>query len=89
MNVGFPGNITVPLRLRKTRAVMGEIVDLEDYRRLIRRRKAEAEKDTHGQAPDGGNDRTLSPSSTAKPAEPARRRPKDAAKSGGDEPNID
>lgn len=89
MNVGLPGNDAVPIRLRKTRLAMGEIVDLEGYRRLRRRREAKAEKDGRGDATGDERDEAPSAASTVERAGPARDGPKGAAKTGGDDPKID
>jgi hypothetical protein len=89
MNVALPGNDAVPIRLRKTRLAMGEIVDLEGYRRLRRRREAEAKKGKRGDAPGDEKDEAPSAASTAKRAGPGRSGSKGAAKTGGDDPKID
>ena len=67
---------------------MGEIVDLERYRKLRRRREAEAIKVKRGDAPDGGNAEHPSTSSAVKRAGPGRSGSKGAAKT-GDDPKTD
>jgi hypothetical protein len=89
MNVGLPGNVAIPIGLRKTRPAMGEIVDLERYRKLRRRREAEAKKVKRGAAPDGGKAGTPGTPSAVKRAGPGRSGPKGAAKTGGDDPKTD
>ncbi len=67
---------------------MGEIVDLERYRKLRRRREAEAKKVKRGDAPDGGSaDGPRTPSAVKRPG-PGRSGPKSAAKT-GDDPKTD
>lgn len=89
MNVGLPGNVAIPIGLRNTRPAMGEIVDLERYRKLRRRREAEARKIRRGDAPDGGNAGTPGTPSAVKRAGPDRGGPKGTAKTGGDDPKTD
>lgn len=96
MNVGLAGNVAIPvgpIELRKTRPAMGEIVDLERYRKLRRRRQAEAEKVERGPAPDGGKAKDPStPPGTptaVKRAGPGRGGPKGAAKTSNDDPKAD
>ncbi len=89
MNVGLPGNVAIPIGLRNTRPAMGEIVDLERYRKLRRRREAEAKKGKCGPAPDGGGAEGPRTSSAIKRTGPGHGGPKGAAKSGGDDPKID
>ncbi len=67
---------------------MGEIVDLERYRKLRRRREAEAKKVKRGDAPDGGKADGPRTPSAVKRAGPGRSRPKGAAKT-GDDPKTD
>ena len=71
---------------------MGEIVDLERYRKLRRRREAEAKKVKRGDAPGGGKAGTPgSPPNTPTAvtrAGPDRNGPKGAAKT-GDDPKTD
>ena len=55
---------------------MGEIVDLEGYRRLHRRREAEAKKDKRDDSPGAENDQAPSAPSTAERAETAHSEPK-------------
>ncbi len=88
MNVGLPGNVAIPIGLRKIRPAMGEIVDLEGYRKLRRRREAEAKKVKHGDAPDGGNAGTPGTASAVKRTGPGHSGPKGAAKT-GDDPKPD
>ena len=72
---------------------MGEIVDLERYRKQRRRREAETEKVKRGQAPDSGKAEgpgTAPGTPTAvKRAGPGRSGPKGAAKPHNDEPKTD
>jgi hypothetical protein len=88
MNVGLPGNVAIPTGLRKTRPAMGEIVDLERYRKLRRRREAEAKKVRRGDAPDGGKAEGPRTPSAVKRAGPGRSGPEGAAKT-GDDPKSD
>ncbi len=92
MNVGLLGNVAIPIGLRKTRPAMGEIVDLERYRKLRRRREAAARKVKRGGAPDGGKAEGPRPPPNAptavKRAGPGRGGPKGAAKT-GDDPKTD
>ncbi len=93
MNVGLLGNVAIPIGLRKTRPAMGEIVDLERYRKLRRRREAEAKKVKRGPAPDSGEAEGPSAppntSSAVKRAGPARSGSKGATKTRGDDPKTD
>ena len=96
MNVGLLGNVAVPIgpiELRNTRLAMGEIVDLERYRNLRRRREAVAKKVQRGDAPDGGKaeDPSTPPNTptAVKRAGPRRRGPKSAAKTSSDDPKTD
>ena len=68
---------------------MGEIVDLERYRKLRRRREAEAKKVKRGPVPDGGKAEGPSTPTAVKRAGPGRGVPKGAAKTGGDDPKSD
>ena len=68
---------------------MGEIVDLEHYRKLRRRRNAEAEKSKRGDAPDAGKAEGPSAAPAVKLAEPSHTQPKGAAKTGGDDSKAD
>ena len=95
MNVGLPGNVAIPIgpiELRNTRPAMGEIVDLERFRKLRRRREAVANKGKRGDAPDGVNSAdpgTPPDTPTAvKRAGPGRSGSKGAAKT-GDDPKTD
>ncbi len=88
MNVGLPGNVAIAIGWRKTRPAMGEIVDLERYRKLRRRREAEAQKVKRGPAPAGGKAEGPRTSSAVKRAEPGRTGPKGAAKN-RDDPKSD
>ena len=67
---------------------MGEIVDLERYRKLRRRREAEAKKVKRGDAPGGGKAGTPGSPSAVTRAGPDRHGPKGAAKT-GDDPKTD
>ncbi len=67
---------------------MGEIVDLERYRKLRRRREAEAQKVKRGPPPAGGKAEGPTTSSAVKRAGPGRGGPKGAAKT-GDDPKTD
>ena len=89
MNVGLPGNVAIPIGLRKTRPAMGEIVDLERFRKLRRRRESEAKKVKRGPAPDGGKAEGPRTSSAVERAGPGHAGPKGAAKTGGDDPKTD
>lgn len=68
---------------------MGEIVDLERYRKRRRRQEAEAQKAKRGDPP--GVEKAEGPvtASAVKRAEPGRAEPKGAAKTGGDDPKSD
>jgi hypothetical protein len=88
MNVGLPGNVAIPIGLRKTRSTMGEIVDLERYRKLRRRREAEAKKVKRGPAPDGGKAEGPRTPSAVKRAGPRHGGSKGAVKT-GDDPKTD
>ena len=68
---------------------MGEIVDLERYRKLRRRRQAEAKKVKRGTAPDGGKAEGPNAPSAVERAGPGRTGPKGVAKTGGDDPKTD
>ncbi len=68
---------------------MGEIVDLERYRMLRRRREAEAKKVKRGGAPDNGKAENPNASPAVKQAEPARTGAKGAAKTRGDDSKSD
>ncbi len=85
MNVGLPGNVAIPNGLRNTGPAMGEIVDLERYRKLRRRREAEAKKAACGPAPDGGGAEGPETSSAIERAGPGHGGPKGAVKSGDDQ----
>ncbi len=95
MYVGLPGNVAIPIgpidpiELRKTRPAMGEIVDLERYRKLRRRREAEAQKVKRGEAPDGGKTEHPSTPPAVKRAGPGHGGPKGAAKTSSDDPKAD
>ncbi len=67
---------------------MGEIVDLERYRKLRRRRDAEAKKVKRAGPPDSGKAEDISTASAVKRAEPGRTGPKGAAKN-RDDPKSD
>ncbi len=88
MNMGLAGNVAIPIGLRKTRPAMGEIVDLERYRKLRRRRDAEAKKVGCDDAPDGAKAEGPRAPSAVKRAGPGRSGPKGAAKT-GDDPKSD
>jgi len=90
-NVGLLGNVAVPngpIGLRNTRPAMGEIVDLERYRKLRRRREAMAEKVKRGDVPDDGKTRNPSAPPAVKRAGPGHTESKGAAKT-GDDPKTD
>ncbi len=89
MNVGLPGNVAIPIVLRNTRPAMGEIVDLERYRKLRRRREAGAKKVKRGDAPDGGKAEGPSSPPAVKRAEPRRNGPESAAETSNDDPKTD
>ena len=89
MNVGLPGNDAVPIGLRNTKTSMGEIIDLERYRKLRGRREAEAKKAKHGDTPGTEKTEVSGTPSTVKRTEPRRAGPKGAAKTGGDDPKTD
>jgi hypothetical protein len=88
MNVGLLGNVAIPIGLRKTRPAMGEIVDLERYRKLRRRREAEAKKVGRGDVAGGGKAVSPRTPSAVKRAGPDRSGPEGAAKT-GDDPKSD
>ena len=67
---------------------MGDIVDLERYRKLRRRRDAEAKKVRRDDAPDGAKAEGPRAPSAVKRAGPGRSGPKGAAKT-GDDPKPD
>jgi len=67
---------------------MGEIVNLEHYRKLRWRREAEAEKTKRGDAPDSGESEASGIASAVKPTGPGHTRLKGAAET-GDEPKTD
>ncbi len=68
---------------------MGEIVDLERYRKLRRRREAEAKKVGRGDVTGGGRAESPRTPSAVKRARPGHGGPKGAAKTGGDDPKTD
>ncbi len=68
---------------------MGEIVDLERYRKLRRRRDVEAKKVKRGPAPDRGKAEGPNTPSAVKRTGPVRGGPKGAAKTGNDDPKTD
>jgi hypothetical protein len=88
MNVGLPGNDALLFGWRKTRPAMGEIVDLEHYRKLRWRREADAEKTKRGDAPDSGESEASSSASATKRTGPGPTGLKGAAET-GDEPKTD
>ncbi len=67
---------------------MGEIVDLEHYRKLRWRREADAEKTKRGDAPDSGESEASGTTSAVKRTGPGHTRLKGAAET-GDEPKTD
>jgi len=67
---------------------MGEIVNLEHYRKLRWRREAESEKTKRGDAPDSGESETSGTASATKRTGPGHTRLKGAAET-GDEPKTD
>jgi hypothetical protein len=89
MNVGLLSNDALPIGLRKTRPAMGEIVDLEHYRKLHRRREAEAGKTERGESPDVPGTQNPSDPAAVKRARPGRSESKGAAKTGGDDSKSD
>ncbi len=101
MNVEWPGNVAIPIgpnnangpnsanELRITKADMGEIVDLERYRKLRRRREAEAKKVKRGGGPDNGKAENPNASPAVKQAEPGRTGAKGAAKARDDDSKSD
>jgi hypothetical protein len=95
MKVGLPGNVAIPIGqigrivLRNTRKNMGEIVDLERYRKIRRRREAEAKKVKRADAPDSGKAGSPSPPPVAKRAEPGNSGTNGGAKTRGDDPKSD
>ncbi len=89
MNVGLAGNVAIPIGLRKIRPAMGEIVDLERYRKLRRRRGAEAKQVRRGDAPDGAKAEGPRAPSAVKRAEPGNSGAKGGAKTRGDDPKSD
>jgi hypothetical protein len=98
MNVGLPGNIAIPNGLnspngpnglRVSKADMGEIVDLEGYRTLRRRRDAEAKKVKRDVAPDNGNTEGPSAPPAVNRAGPSHSGAKGAAKTRSDDSKTD
>jgi hypothetical protein len=101
MNVGLPGNIAIPNGLnspngpngpnglRVSKADMGEIVDLEGYRTLRRRRDAEAKKVKRDVAPDNGNTEGPSAPPAVNRAGPGHSGSKGAAKTRSDDSKTD
>ncbi len=67
---------------------MGEIVNLEHYRKLRWRREADAEKSKRGDAPDIGESEASGTTSAVKRTGPGRTGLKGAAET-GDEPKTD
>jgi hypothetical protein len=67
---------------------MGEIVDLNRYRKLRRRREAEAKKVRRGNGPAGGKTEEPNTSSAVERAGPGHGGSTGAAKS-GDDPKSD
>ena len=88
MNVGLPGNDALLFGMRKTRPAMGEIVNLEHYRKLRRRREADAEITKRGDAPDTGKSESSSTASAVKRTGPGHTGLKGAAET-GDDPKSD
>ncbi len=68
---------------------MGEIVDLERYRMLRRRREAEAKKVKRGAAPDSRGAEEPSTPPAAKRAGPGHTGSKSTAKTRGDDSKTD
>ena len=68
---------------------MGEIVDLERYRMLRRRREAEAKKAKRGVAPDSGKAEGPSAPPAVDPAGPGHSGARGAAKTRGDDSKTD
>ncbi len=89
MNVGLPGNIAIPIGFRNTRPAIGEIVDLERFRKLRRRREAEAKKVKRGNARDGGKAEDPSTASVVERAGHGGTGSKGAAKTRGDDSKTD
>ena len=67
---------------------MGEIVNLEHYRKLRWRRESEAERTKRGDAPDTGKSGGSSPASVIKRTGPGHTGLKGAAET-GDDPQTD
>ncbi len=89
MKVGLLGNVAIPIGLRITTTNMGEIVDLERYRKLRRRQGAEAKKVKRGAAPDSRTAEEPSTPPAVKRAGPGHTGSKGAAKTRGDDPKSD
>jgi hypothetical protein len=89
MNVGLLSNDALSSGLRKTRPAMGEIVDLEHYRKLRRRREAKAGETERGESPDVPGTENPNAPTTVKRARPGRSESKGAAKTGGDDSKSD
>ena len=89
MNLGLLGNDALPNRLRKTKPAMGEIVDLEHYRKLRRRREAEAQNTKHGESPGVLESENPSAPAAVKRTRPGRSESKGAAKTSGDDSKSD
>ena len=92
MNVWAPGNDAVPIQATKTKPAMGEIVDLEGYRKQRNRREAEAKqakRSAIGDRRDGARSKGRSSPPAADRVESSGAGRDGAAKSGGDDPNPD
>ena len=88
MNVGLPGNDALLFGWRKTKPAMGEIVNLEHYRKLRWRREADAEKTRRADAPDTGESEASGTASAVERTGPGHIGLKGAAET-GDEPKPD
>jgi hypothetical protein len=92
MNVRAPGNDAVPVQATKTKRAMGEIVDLDRYRKQRKRREAEAKrakKASNGDRRDGVRSKDGTSPPAADRVESNRAGRDGAAKSGSDDPNPD
>ena len=92
MNVWVPGNDAVPVQATKTKPAMGEIVDLEGYRKQRKRREAEAKqakRATIGDRRGGVWSKGISSPPAADRVESSRAGRDGAPKSGGDDPKSD
>jgi hypothetical protein len=97
MNVWVPGNDTIPVQTTKTKRAMGEIVDLDRFRKQRKRREADAErakKAATGERRDGVKSKDSSGPPAADRVESNRAARDGTANSGGanssgDDPNPD